>query len=286
MKPGNVIVSPFLVANSLALLSQASDGKTFDEIKTALLLNANKSIVADQFAEFFGKLQSSTDGLLFIANQLYIQHGNQLNRSFQDLATLKFASSVELMDFTDVIESAENINHFIGVKTKNEVQNVIQPKSINSDMQIILANAIHFKSNWNIQFNKNRTIQLDFYIGKNETVLTDFMHSIHYFNFATYLDDLQASAVELKCANSSIAFMIVLPMSTTGLSSLEAKMKYYNMTSITSQMVNRKIHVYIPKFKIEYVLELSDVLKNVCFNIQSYLFCVDNCSTIYLFGFS
>lgn len=59
------------------------------------------------------------------------------------------------------------------------------------------------------------------------------------FNFVSALDDLDASALEMKYADSKLSFVIVLPKSRTGWSALEAKLKDYDLTKIIDKMRSR-----------------------------------------------
>lgn len=255
------------MATSLALLSQATSGSTFDELRNGLHSTGDKATIANQFHEYFGQLQRSVgESTLSMANQIYIQQGNKLNKDFQEVAATKFASGVESVNFGDAEKSAEIINHFVEEKTNNKIQNFIKPSFISADTLVFLVNAIYFKSNWEVQFNKNLTNEREFYISETESVPAEFMVSREKFNHAPYLEDLQASALELKYANSNLSFVIVLPFRRTGLTEVEAKMKHFDLNNITDEMRVQKVDVIIPKFKVEYEIELNEVLENVSLN--------------------
>ena len=82
------------------------------------------------------------------------------------------------------------------------------------------------------------------------------------FNGA-YLKDLDATALKLNYEKSSMSFVIVLPKSRTGLSKLETKLKNYDLAKITKNLKFRKYKIYIPKFEVEYEINLNNVLKKV-----------------------
>lgn len=63
--------------------------------------------------------------------------------------------------------------------------------------------------------------------------------------------------------NTQFTFVIILPNNRTGLMDLEAKLKDYNLKSIMKSFVNEKPYLTIPKFEIEYDIELNAILKNV-----------------------
>ena len=92
----------------------------------------------------------------------------------------------------------------------------------------------------------------------------DFINAeTHYFNYAE-LDDLGASALQIQYYKSDFSMIFILPNRRTGLSALEAKLTDYDLSSIIDEMSITKIDVSIPKFSVEFEMELNDALKNVC----------------------
>lgn len=75
---------------------------------------------------------------------------------------------------------------------------------------------------------------------------------------------MDAEAIELNYKNSKFSFVIVLPNSRTGLSELEKKIKGYGLANIMSQMKKQKTILKLPKFKVEYEIDLRNALENVC----------------------
>lgn len=270
-KPGNVIVSPLSVANALALLSQGASGKTFEQLQHGLHLGNDKSATANQFYENCEILKKNAAGAtLEVVNQVYVQQGHELNKNFQDVAVSKFKSGVEALNFAETQKSADAINHFVEEKTHGKIKKLINAEDLDATTRSVLVNALYFKGKWDHEFLKQYTRKGDFYTSETEKVSVDFMYATHDFKHA-YLEDLDASAIELKYANSSLAFTIVSPNQRTGLSAVETKLKDYDLTKITDKMFEHTVGLTMPKFKIEYDIKLTSVLTNVSVNfyIQS-----------------
>lgn len=262
-KPGNVIVSPLSVSSALALLSQGAGDKTYDQLKQTLHLSNDKSATANQFLEHRESLEKSAgEATLSIANGVYVQQGQHLNKNFQDLAVTKFKSDVKSLNFAESEKSAETINHFVEEKTNGKIEKLFKSDQFGSDTRAVLVNAIYFKGAWEKPFIKEFTTEYDFYSSETEKVQVDFMYKDSDFNSA-YLKDLDASVLELDYANSNLSFVIVLPSSRTGLAALETKLKNYELTKITEKLQPMRYEIRIPKFKVEYEIKLNDVLKNV-----------------------
>lgn len=258
-----MIVSPFSVASSLALLSQAANGHTLNELKHGLHLGADKKTVANQFLEQYGLLERGVGGAcLFMANQIYVEKGNNINKHLQDVAVHQFHSGIESVDFSQRDATAKAINHFVEKKTQGKIKDLIKPSLLTPDARLVLVNAVYFKGEWEHKFNEKFITKQNFHNSETETVEVDFMHIEDDFNFA-YLDDLDASALEMKYAKSNFSFVVVLPNSRTGIVALESKLKHYGLLSIIEKMNKEEVEVDIPKFKVESEIKLNDVLKNV-----------------------
>lgn len=219
--------------------------------------------MADQILDLRLQLRKNIGkAYLPVATRIYVQQGQQLNRNFQEVAAQKFFAGVESMNFAESEKSAQTINHFIEEQTSGKVKDLIKPNQLGDDTRSVLVSAVYFKGNWETPFFKDWTRKADFYTSETEKVPVDFMSVIDEFNYAR-LEDLEAEALEMKFANSSISFVIVLPKQRMGLNALESKLKTYDLAKITENMHTSRFEVRVPKFKIEYEINLKDVLKNV-----------------------
>lgn len=269
-QPGNVIVSPLSVSSSLALLLQGAEGTTFEQLRQELHLDKDKSIVATQFLEHREALEHNLgDSKLSIANRIYVQQDYKLNKNFKEVAISKFKSGIESLNFADAVNSANTINHFVEEQTNGKIKDMIKSDQLDAETRSVLVNAIYFKANWEQPFSSDLTEKSDFYNSETEKVSTDFMFMDSDFNLA-YVDDLDAKVLELRYAQSNTSFVIVLPNNKTGLATLETKFKDYDLTKITDKFYLGRCEIMIPKFKIEYEINLNDVLKNVSKNIYSW----------------
>lgn len=260
-QPGNVIVSPLSVSSALALLSQASAGSTFNQLVEGLHIDHDKANAANQFLEHRQALENNFgESKLTIANRIYVQDGHQLNKRFEEVAVSKFKSGIESLNFTEADKSANTINHFVEKQTNGKIKDLIKSDQLDAETRSVLVNAIYFKGDWEQPFSLEYTEKSDFYNNETDKSSVDFMFMDSDFNVA-YVEDLDAKALEMKYANSNISFVIVLPNNRTGLTALETKFKDYDLTKI--EFYSGRCEVLIPKFKIEYEINLNDVLKNV-----------------------
>lgn len=60
-----------------------------------------------------------------------------------------------------------------------------------------------------------------------------------------------------------LSMIVLLPNKYDGLEELEKKLENYNLTSIPSQMRNRKVSLSLPRFKLETEIDLTGILSEV-----------------------
>lgn len=262
------MVSPYSVVSALALLMQGADGKTLEQMEKTMYLSGDKAIIANQFVEYFKASDTNRNNSLLSANRLYIQNGYQIRQKFMDTIVNQFNADVVNIDFAKSTESACMINAFVQNKTNNRIMDIIKADSLNGNTRLVGVNAIYFKDNWKIAFQKERTFKGDFYAGQEKVVPVEFMRSVDDFLYADH-QALDSAVIGLEFNNSNLIFIIVLPNTREGLPALEMKLRSIHLKDITKLMRKTEVDVTLPKFKIDFELGLNDILKEVKeFHIQ------------------
>lgn len=127
---------------------------------------------------------------------------------------------------------------------------------------MVLVNAIYFKGTWTYQFDPKHTFKAPFYLDEEKSVETDFMKIKKHFKYGN-LDAYDATALELPYNNSDISMLIILPNKRNGLADLEAKLDQIDFADVSRNMYSQEVSVELPKFKIEFDINLNDPLKEV-----------------------
>lgn len=146
------------MAVALSLLSLATNGTSFEELRKGLNLNNDKAIIANQFHDYFRLIQKNAgDSKLTIANRIYVPKEFQLNKDFQDIASEKFFSGIESVDFKNANNAAQTINNFVKEKTEEKITEIVKPEEFDGQTGVILINTITFKSFWKYPFSAENT---------------------------------------------------------------------------------------------------------------------------------
>lgn len=251
----------------MASLSMGAEGDTFQEIFNGMHFNFNKTETAKRFFDHFKSLKNGRgQSYLSIVNQLYAQRGYAIKPSFRNITDKYFKSGIETLDFADSENAANTINSFVSNKTNNKIQKLIEPNALDSSTSMVLINALYFKGNWEHNFDDDESFEGDFYVSKNETQSVTFMKNVQEsFNFVE-MTAANAKAIELKFKDSHLSFIAILPNDPDGLPVLEKKIRTKKLRKILKQMQPECVELILPKFKIQYEIDLQKVLNRVSTN--------------------
>lgn len=75
--------------------------------------------------------------------------------------------------------------------------------------------------------------------------------------------ELDAKFLELKYKDSDVSMLIALPNKNDGLSALEAKIAPFSIQDLAKNLNSQPVIVEIPKFKIEFNVNMIEPLKKV-----------------------
>lgn len=259
-------MSPLSIASVLGLLSQGANGKTYEDITKGLYLPPKKIEAAVQYQNLFSALEKDKGSATFsLVNQIYVKTGQEISKNFSDVAKDKFMAGIDSLDFAKSEKSAKTINEFVQSKTNKKIKEIIKAGDLNDDTELVLLNAIYFKADWDLKFDKSLTFKAPFYMNnKKASVEAEFMTQKGKFYYGDYTR-LQSSVLQMRYADSSYAFVIVLPEKNVNLDDVERNLSFEGLNNFLSKDIEMiDVNVTIPKFGIEYEIDLTNVLEKVC----------------------
>jgi serpin B len=237
-------------------------GETAQQMSKVMKVDdLSKTALADNYDALMSSIARSSS--LKIANKIYVKEGCEVKAQFNEIATKKFYSEAQTLNFSKNQESATTINEWVESKTNNKIKNLIDPSSLNIMTRMVLVNAIHFKGLWTHQFKKEHTKKEPFWVSETESVEVDMMRMKEDVKYAKFQQELDAQAIELTYNHSDVSMIILLPNQKTGLANLEAKLDQIDLAELTSKMNQKEVNVYLPRFKIEFKVQLNDHLSKV-----------------------
>ncbi len=264
---GNLFFSPYSISTALAMTYAGARGQTEKEMAGVL----HFSLKQEPLHSSFSKLQSELNAIqnegyvkLSIANSLWAQKGYHFLDTFFNLNKKYYGAGLNFVDFKKEIEAArETINIWVKDKTQQKIKELIKPGMINSLTRLVLCNAIYFKGNWLVQFDKKRTKKDKFYISPDKTIKVAMMNQESRYK---YKDFGSFSAIELPYEGNDLSMIIFLPKEIDGLAEFEKNLTNSNVKAWIDRLTasyKSKIFVILPIFKTTCEFELSKILSDM-----------------------
>ncbi|KAK4878224.1 hypothetical protein RN001_010730 [Aquatica leii] len=257
---GNFVGSPMSLELILCLLFDGARSHTADQIAHALVLHHNRTSIDALIEPVIKELQNQPDVVtLDLVNKIYVTNDLRLANDFTNTALNVFHTDVATIDFRKPDHTMHVVNKWISEETDHHITDVLSESDVNSNTKAVLVNALNFKATWLKRFSKHHTKKANFFIDERHIVPVDMLETTE--NLMYYEDfNLRAKFLEIPYHGHSLSMVVVLPERKYGLPHLE---KHINEVLHTELYSLNNVHVKIPKFKTESVIDYVPVLEEL-----------------------
>lgn len=260
----------------LGLLGMGASGKTANEIWTSLYIECvDEENIAEKYAHLLNFIHRSP--LINIANQLFVQENWQLDVNFNKLAASSFGAGAQTINYADSRKASSIINKWVSSATKKHIQDLIAAETLTADTKMVIVNAPYFKGEWETPFDPSENKWIPFHLA-NGKIQKD-VEIMRMDDFVWYIEvpELDAKVMELPYQDSNMKMVFLLPNTVDGIVNLGSQ--FYNpeflvMLKARNEKIGRrpKVLVSLPKFKVEFSMDLENALIEVnAFHISIYL---------------
>jgi serpin B len=257
----NVIFSPFSISSALAMSYAGARSNTEKEMAKVLHFGDDKSVhlAFQKTSQSFELLNDQKTRLLF-ANSLWPQKQCRILSAYIDLLKLYYGVSITCLDFKNDPETArQTINAWISKETIENINDLIPTGMLNQSTRLVLTNALYFKSPWALQFDKDNTIESNFYPLSGNIDQTTFMQKTAEFRFAE-TDTMKA--LEIPYQSKQLSMIILLPK-RDNFKDVESSLSQNYLSQVLNSLAQRRVRIAIPKFKMEHSILLSKKLSSM-----------------------
>jgi serine protease inhibitor len=261
---GNLFFSPYSVETVLAMTYAGAQGRTATQMATVMHLPSGD--VSAGFADLVSAIKTdgkTSPGLqLAIANSLWGQQGLTFQDPFIKIVRDQFGSTLNQVDFKTAAEPARlKINDWVAQQTMNKITNLIPEGGLTSDTQLVLANAVYFKAQWDQPFDKSATDQEPFHLNSSQTIQVSMMNLDRSFN---YTDIGNQQMLGLPYAGGKFSMIILLPRKMDGLSALERSVNQAFLQQLEALAYQIDVDVSLPKFTLTTdTIDLTGILQQL-----------------------
>ena len=264
----NIFISPLSVGMALGMTYNGAAGSTRAAMQEALELQDMTLEEVNQAYQSLIELLRNLDPRVefLLANSIWYRNTMTFEQAFIDLNAQFFDAEVAALDFNSP-SAANTINDWVRQSTSGRIEEIVD-SPINAETIMFLINAIYFKADWASQFDKNRTQSEPFFLSDgSQTTVQMMSHEdeipIHYLHDR----DSDIQVVDLPYGGLAYSMTILLPGSPQGVDSLVENMTHTQWAGWVAALDSTSRQISMPKFRLEYELDMNDVLKSLGMSI-------------------
>jgi serpin B len=259
----NIFISPASVAIALDMIYGGANGKTQQAIAQTLELQGMSPQEINQANSVLKTSLNNPDPKvqLSIANSLWAREGEPFKPEFMQIIQNIYQADVKKLNFGHSTASSM-INSWVRQSTQGKIEKIVD--EIEPNTVFVLLNAIYFKGNWTEPFAKEATQSRPFNLLNGTQKLHPMMRQQKLGYFPYYENEL-FRAISLPYGKGRLSMYIFLPNPGVSLKTFYASLNAENWNNWMDQFSPYEggINVTLPRFKVEYTVELKEALKSL-----------------------
>jgi serpin B len=260
----NIFFSPYSISTALAMTYEGAKGQTAQEIKKVFHYPEDENVRRPNFAKIYNEINKKDKKYtLYTANALWVQKDFPFLREYLDAVEKYYAGKATNLDFVEDTEGSRiTINNWVADQTNKRINDLIPEGAIKPLTRLLLTNAIYFKGDWVLKFDKSKTREEDFNINQNETVKVQMMSLTGEKAKFNYAETENLQILEMPYSGKELSMLIFLPKDNS-LEALEKSLTLEKLNEWKKLLKEERIDVYMPKFKFETKYFMSQDLKEM-----------------------
>lgn len=247
----NIFFSPYSLSTALAMTYEGAREETADEMRSVFhfpdfgVLRPNSAAIYNNINKSGKPYQLKT------GNALWLHRDYPFLSDYLTGIEKYYGGKAANVDFANETErSRQTINAFIEEQTNDKIKNLIPGGVLNSLTRMVLTNAIYFKGDWIMQFDKAKTAEADFYTADNKTLKTQMMQITGDDAKFKYVKTNEAQILELPYKGDELSMLVLLPKQGV-LDEFERSLTADKIKDWQKSLEKQRVDVYLPKFKFE-----------------------------------
>lgn len=251
----NTLLSPLSVLCALAMTANGAKNETLAQMEDVFGLSVpelNKYLYA-----YLKRLPSSDKYKFNIADSVWFKDddGLTVDPDFLQTNADYYGASIYKAPFDE--STLKNINNWVDDHTDHMIPNILD--NISPSAVLYLINALAFDAEWETIYNETQIQDGTFTTESGEKQDVKMMYGEDH----QYLDDGSATGFIKYYADQKYAFAALLPNKDVSIKDYIASLTGEGLMTTLENAQGVPVNTVIPKFKSEYSLEMSDILKSM-----------------------
>ena len=256
---GTVFLSPFSAQAALIMAANGAKGDTYDQIvKTIGFEGYDAATVNSAFRKIVYGLKTVDTSVDFeTANSLWIQNGFDIRQDYVSLLADNFDAEASNVDFSSA-DDVDRINGWCSEKTHGMIPSIMDgPDPL---LKLALVNALYFKGQWSLQFDKSDTEEDDFTTIDAVRKKIDFMNQTEDF---LYSESDEMQVCELNFGNKAFCMDFLLPRRDLDFSEFFSSFTFSDFDEYLSAFGTAEVRLKLPKLDLTDDVNLIPVLSRL-----------------------
>ena len=246
----NTLISPMSMLYALGMTANGASGETLTQMEAVFGMNLdtmNLNLMAINEGSDFLKL----------ANSIWFKDdpGFTVNADFLQANADHYGAGIYKAPFD--AGTCDEINDWVSDHTDGMVKNILD--KIPEDAVMYLINALAFDARWKEIYRESAIREGTFTTAKGMARTVEMMHSEEKL----YLEDDYATGFIKYYEGGRYAFAALLPKEGISLEEYLEKLTGEELYALISNPYEAEVMASIPKFKVEYDVEMSDILEEM-----------------------
>lgn len=254
---GNIFISPLSISIALTMTYNGAVGETERAMAEVLEIGTLDLSTINQSNKALRNSLENPDPKveISIANSIWSRQGVDFSPVFLERNRAFFGAEIASLDFNSP-QATATINEWVDTNTNGKIQKIVD--RIDLQTLLFLINAIYFKGNWQDEFNESMTRPGTFHLSDGSEKRVQMMRRegvYPYFRGDTF------EATSLPYGNGRVSMYIFLPNSNSNLNRFLRDLDAHNWEQWILQLGSRNHDLMLPRFRLEYEVNLNDTLK-------------------------
>ncbi len=258
----NIFIAPLSVSMALGMAYNGADGSTREAMQRTLEFQGLElSEVNESYRSLIDLLRGLDPAVQFlIANSIWYDQTLTFEQDFLQVNRDFFDAEVTGLDFTDS-SAAPTINHWVDRSTNGLITEIVD-SPISPELVMFLINAIYFKGDWTNPFDEELTRLGSFTLADGSERQVEMMSYAKPDTVLAYFDaNSGVQVLDMKYGGKAYSMTIAMPQQAGDIDALVEGLDAGTWEGWIEGLVETQAQVTMPKFILEYEIELNAALE-------------------------
>lgn len=259
-KDKNVFISPLSISMALGMTYNGAAGTTEEAMRNTLEYGDLTQQEINESYRYLSVMLANLDPMakFQIANSIWYRLGHYVPPEFININRTYFDAEVSALDFGDP-NAKDIINNWVNEKTNGKIKEIVTDSDMYAALMFLI-NAIYFKGTWKYEFDPDDTQDALFNLFDGTKKPCRMMYQENDFQ---YFRNEYFQAVDLPYGDSGFSMIVFLPLPDKNIDDLISELNQENWNLWVNSFSENTMELYLPKFKLEYDIELKKVLTSL-----------------------